>query len=135
MIGKGHGFVCQVARVYLEYDAPDPDAPRTVIAKLPTPIRKNRSNVEAAQGYEREVCREGALLDAYCEELLAQGVEGYSRKECERDYTLGKFFQAYLHTSSDDFIDLSEGRARRLIEVMRERLYARLPEPPYDGLL
>ena len=56
LIGEGHGFACQVARVHLEYDAPDPSGPTAIIAKLATPNRKNRSGVEAVQGYEREVC-------------------------------------------------------------------------------
>ena len=78
---------------------------------------------------------EARLLDVYCDELVRRGVTVYDRAECERDYTLSKLFQVYLHVASDDALNLGDDRGPRLLETMRARLLARIPEPPYDALL
>ncbi len=53
--GEGLGFAGQMARLQLEFDAAT-DAPSSIIAKLPSPIRKNRATLELMQGCEPEVC-------------------------------------------------------------------------------
>ncbi len=78
---------------------------------------------------------ERLIVDAYCDELRRQGVADYSRAECERDCALSKLWQIYLHVATDDLLDLGEERGARLIEVGRERLFSRIPIPPYDSLL
>jgi hypothetical protein len=35
----------------------------------------------------------------------------------------------------ESFIDLPGDRGARLLQVVRERTYRRLPKPPYDALL
>jgi hypothetical protein len=76
------------------------------------------------------------LIDAYCEALAAHGVEEYSRAECARDYTLSLLAQAYLHTATEDgSLEIGGERGTRLLDAMRQRLYARIPRPPYDHLL
>ena len=54
-IGAGAGFIGEIARVFLRYDTPEPGAPATLIAKLPTtdPQRALMSNV--ARFNEREI--------------------------------------------------------------------------------
>ena len=78
---------------------------------------------------------EYAVLDAYCDELAARGVKGYDRATCGRDYTLSKLFQLYLYVGGESRLDVGKERGVRLREAMRERLFSRLPPPPYDGLL
>ncbi|MFI5306149.1 MAG: phosphotransferase [Polyangiales bacterium] len=55
LIGDGRGFVGQVARVRLQYDGAAGDAPRSLIAKLPSAEPKERALNEAAGLYDREV--------------------------------------------------------------------------------
>jgi hypothetical protein len=78
---------------------------------------------------------EGALIDAYCDELGKRGVGDYDRETCERDSRLMKLLQLYGIIAADDIIDLGDERGAKLIDIMRKRLYARMPAPPYDGLL
>jgi hypothetical protein len=54
-LGEGEGFIGQLARLHLRYDVDEADAPRTVIAKLPTLVRQNRMMGELLGAYEREV--------------------------------------------------------------------------------
>jgi hypothetical protein len=55
VLGEGEGFVGQIARLRLGLDHPEADAPRTVIAKIPTPVRQNRVGGEMLGAYEREI--------------------------------------------------------------------------------
>ena len=55
LIGDGEGFVGVVARLFLELDPPDSEGPRTLIAKLPTPVAQNRVMGELLGAYEREI--------------------------------------------------------------------------------
>jgi hypothetical protein len=52
MLGDGEGFLGVIARMSLEYDRNAPDAPRTLIAKLPQAA--NRAMGEMMGAYERE---------------------------------------------------------------------------------
>ena len=74
-------------------------------------------------------------LDAYCDELTSRGIVDYDRAECGRDYQVSKLFQLYTHTAADEYLDFGEGRGSLLIEAMRNRMFARVPEGPYDDLL
>ena len=56
MLGEGEGFVGTLARLRLELDREAPDAPASVIAKLPTSVPANRATGELLGAYEREVC-------------------------------------------------------------------------------
>ena len=78
---------------------------------------------------------EGALVAAYCDELALLGIQGYARVDCQRDLTLMKLFQIYLHVVTDDILDLSGERGVKLLQAMRDRLYSRIPSPPFDALL
>lgn len=78
---------------------------------------------------------EGPLIDAYCDELRAWGVDSYARDECLRDVALSKLAYTYLHIASTRFIDFGDGRGADLWARMRERMFGRVPEPPYDHLL
>ncbi|MEE9280703.1 MAG: phosphotransferase [Myxococcota bacterium] len=55
VIGAGEGFVGEIARLRLELDPPEPGAPRSLIAKLPTRNRSNRALAQLGAAYEREV--------------------------------------------------------------------------------
>jgi hypothetical protein len=55
ILGEGEGFIGQIARLTLELDAPEPSAPATLIAKLPTTIAVNRALGEMLGAYEREI--------------------------------------------------------------------------------
>ncbi len=55
VLGEGEGFMGIVARLHLEYDQPEPGAPATLIAKIPTPVADNRSIGELIGAYEREI--------------------------------------------------------------------------------
>lgn len=55
ILGKGAGFIGDVARLHISYDVDEPDLPRTLIAKLPTTVKKNRSMGELLGAYEREI--------------------------------------------------------------------------------
>jgi len=55
LLGEGEGFVGDVARLHLRYDAEESDAPHTLIAKLPTRVKKNRTMGELLGAYEREI--------------------------------------------------------------------------------
>lgn len=53
-IGDGVGFVGCLARLHLGYAGAAPDAPRTLVAKLPTRVARSRAMAEYAGLYERE---------------------------------------------------------------------------------
>lgn len=55
ILGEGEGFVGEVARLTLEYDAPVEGMPSSLIAKLPTPVGQNRKMGELLGAYEREI--------------------------------------------------------------------------------
>jgi hypothetical protein len=55
VLGEGEGFVGLIARLHLEFDAPEPNAPKSIVAKLPTPLALNRSLGEMLGAYEREI--------------------------------------------------------------------------------
>ena len=55
LIGDGEGFVGVIARLFLELDPPGSVGPRTLIAKLPTPVAQNRVLGELLGAYEREI--------------------------------------------------------------------------------
>jgi hypothetical protein len=54
-IGAGAGFVGDLSRLTLTYHSPAPDAPRTLIAKLPTTDETVRTIAQLFGFYEREV--------------------------------------------------------------------------------
>ena len=54
-LGEGEGFVGLLARLRLGFDREAPDAPRTLIAKLPTSVAENRALGEMLGSYEREI--------------------------------------------------------------------------------
>jgi Phosphotransferase enzyme family len=55
VLGEGVGFIGQLGRVSLRYDAPEPGAPASVIAKFPSPIAQNRGFGVVAGLYETEI--------------------------------------------------------------------------------
>jgi len=55
LLGEGEGFIGQLARLHLCLEGEAPDAPRTLIAKLPTTVASNRATGELLGAYEREV--------------------------------------------------------------------------------
>ena len=55
ILGEGAGFMGQLARVKLQYDIDAPDAPRSLIAKLPSNMPENRAVADAFRFYEREI--------------------------------------------------------------------------------
>lgn len=55
ILGDGEGFVGVLARLFLEIDTDEEWAPRTLIAKLPTPVKQNRAMGELLGAYEREI--------------------------------------------------------------------------------
>ncbi len=54
IIGEGVGFMGQLAHIALDYDRPEPDAPRSVIAKFPAAAQENRDIAMYFHCYERE---------------------------------------------------------------------------------
>lgn len=54
-IGEGIGFMGEIHRCHLTWDGAQPDAPRSVIAKIPSQVEKNRSLGESLQVYQREI--------------------------------------------------------------------------------
>lgn len=54
-VGQGVGVLCQLARLALTYDRPAPDAPHTLVVKLPSPSEQTRAMAHAFQFYPREV--------------------------------------------------------------------------------
>lgn len=54
-VGEGIGMLGVLARVELEYDAPEPGAPASLVAKFATPVESNRAVAMAYRMYEREV--------------------------------------------------------------------------------
>ena len=65
ILGQGEGFMGLIARLKLEFDEPEAGAPTTLIAKLPTPIAKNRVMGELLGAYEREV----RFYDGFCDKI------------------------------------------------------------------
>lgn len=55
-IGQGVGILGELARITLEYDRPEPRAPRTLIAKIPTADPGGRGIAQMLGFYEKE-CR------------------------------------------------------------------------------
>ncbi|MCP4004068.1 MAG: hypothetical protein GY725_07730 [bacterium] len=78
---------------------------------------------------------EKQLLAVYCDELEARGVKDYGLSLCQRDYALTKLLLLYNLVAADDVLDFGDERGPQLLERMRERLYARIPEQPFDNLL
>jgi hypothetical protein len=54
-LGEGEGFMGEIFRLHLVLDPPEPDAPATLIAKIPTNIPGNRAVGELVGAYEREI--------------------------------------------------------------------------------
>jgi hypothetical protein len=55
ILGEGEGFVGQIIRLRLAFDGPAPDAPPSLIAKLPIRLARNRQAGEVLGAYEREI--------------------------------------------------------------------------------
>jgi Ecdysteroid kinase-like family len=55
IIGDGVGVLGQLARVRLEYDAPEVGAPASLVAKFPATVQQNRDLANLFRFYEREV--------------------------------------------------------------------------------
>lgn len=55
LLGEGEGFVGCIARLSLQFEPPEPGAPATLIAKLPTSVPANRAAGEMLGLYEREI--------------------------------------------------------------------------------
>ena len=55
LLGEGRGFTGQVVRLRLDYDLPEPSAPRSIIAKLPSADATVREALHAIDLYAREV--------------------------------------------------------------------------------
>ncbi|MBM3139321.1 MAG: hypothetical protein FJZ92_03670 [Chloroflexi bacterium] len=64
VLGEGAGFIGQLARIRLEYDREEPAAPRSLIAKFPSPIGQNRGFGVVARLYETEIRFYRELADA-----------------------------------------------------------------------
>ena len=54
-VGQGVGILCQLARLTLAYEGEAPDAPRTLVAKMPSADPQTRAMVGVFRFYEREV--------------------------------------------------------------------------------
>ena len=54
-LGDGAGFIGDLARVTLTYDAQEGGVPRTLIAKFPTAVEENRASGELFGLYDREI--------------------------------------------------------------------------------
>lgn len=54
-VGQGVGLLCHLARLTLDYDGDAPDAPRSLVAKVPTSEAQTRQMVALFRFYEREV--------------------------------------------------------------------------------
>jgi hypothetical protein len=54
-LGEGEGFIGQIARLCLSLDGDAPNAPQSLIAKLPTQVPANRATGELLGAYEREI--------------------------------------------------------------------------------
>lgn len=54
-LSDGEGFLGVVSRLTLTLDREEAGAPRTLIAKLPTPVRENRTMAELMGAYRREI--------------------------------------------------------------------------------
>lgn len=54
-IGEGVGVLGQLARVRLEYDSPETEAPASLVGKFPAPVQANRALANLFRFYEREV--------------------------------------------------------------------------------
>lgn len=65
VIGVGVGFMGELHRCKLSWVGAGSDAPRSVIAKLPSKVAKNRSLGEALGVYEREIVAYGELRDQF----------------------------------------------------------------------
>lgn len=55
IIGAGEGFVGEIGRLRLTFDAPEACAPGSLIVKLPTGNRTNRGMAQMGAAYEREI--------------------------------------------------------------------------------
>ncbi len=54
-IGEGRGFTGSVVRLRLEYDIPEDGAPKSLVAKLPSPDAAIRAQLSSLGVYEREL--------------------------------------------------------------------------------
>jgi len=54
-LGDGAGFLGVISRLTLTLDCEEPGAPKTLIAKLPTPVKENRVMAELMGAYRREI--------------------------------------------------------------------------------
>ncbi len=54
-LGDGEGFLGVISRLTLTLDRDEPGVPKTLIAKLPTPIKENRVMAELLGAYRREI--------------------------------------------------------------------------------
>ncbi len=55
ILGEGEGFVGTIARIRLELDRPEPDAPASLIGKFPISVDQNKAIGEMGGLYEREI--------------------------------------------------------------------------------
>ena len=82
-----------------------------------------------------DALEEQALLRVYHEALLDEGATDYPFAACERDYVLSKLLIAYANVAATRFLRLDGERGDALLATIRERLVARVPPPPWAGLL
>ncbi len=54
-VGQGVGILCQLARLTLDYDGDATEAPRSLVAKIPSTDPQTRAMVSVFRFYEREV--------------------------------------------------------------------------------
>lgn len=78
---------------------------------------------------------EARLVCLYHEELRQNGVEGYPLEQCHHNYEVAKLVLVCRLVSGIDFVDLGEGRGKALRECFVARVFARLPQPPYERFL
>lgn len=125
-IGTGVGVFGAIGRLHLTYDAAPPEAPASLIAKLPTPAEANRQVGMALRLYERE--------GRFFEELAS--TSGLRTPRCyvnQMDIESGRFvllLEDLAHMEAgDQLAGLSVARAEAIIDAIAP-LHARYWDAP-----
>jgi len=133
-LGAGAGLMALLSRIELDYDGAAPDAPRSLIAKFPSPIAENRAVAETYDMYGREV--------RFYQSLAAHTPLPHPRCHFAAEARSGSGFVLLLEDLGDRRIgdqaagsDLAE--ARTVIDAMaafHAASFGRTDEPQYAWL-
>lgn len=137
VVGVGLGFVGELFRCRLTWDADDPSLPRSVVAKVPTTVKENRALGEGLMAYEREILlyrdhggRLGIPMPEYVHGDMDPNPAAWLLRVIE--FLFDKLPLGGVNWLMNRLLSLPESAMRRFLLVMEDIDDAR-PAEQFDG--